>query len=70
VLLVLSGCGSDALDAASENSSRLGTSSSAASATPAANQADVHFAQQMVPHLDQAVQMSIMLLAKPGVDLG
>lgn len=65
VLLALSGCGSDAADAGGETSPGVGTSSSAASAT---NDADVHFAQSMVPHLDQAVQMSIMLLAKPGVD--
>jgi uncharacterized protein (DUF305 family) len=38
------------------------------SAPPAFNAADVKFAQTMIPHHEQAVEMSEMLLAKSGVD--
>jgi uncharacterized protein (DUF305 family) len=32
------------------------------------NEADVHFAQMMIPHHAQAIEMSDMLLAKDGID--
>nr|WP_245570929.1 DUF305 domain-containing protein [Glaciibacter superstes] len=38
------------------------------SVTVASNAADVTFAQMMIPHHEQAVEMSDMLLAKDGVD--
>ncbi|MHC9294092.1 DUF305 domain-containing protein [Mycobacterium sp. LTG2003] len=45
------------------------TASSSVSAQPQAhNDADVMFAQHMIPHHQQAVEMSDMLLAKQGVD--
>jgi uncharacterized protein (DUF305 family) len=46
------------------------TSASLSPTAPAAahNQADVTFATQMIPHHQQAIQMSDMLLAKQGVD--
>lgn len=50
------------------------TTSSSASASSSAtvsgefNDADVMFAQMMTPHHEQAVQMSDILLAKPGVN--
>ena len=48
------------------------TSSSAPSApqTSAAehNQADMTFTDMMIPHHQQAVEMSDMILAKPGID--
>lgn len=65
--LLLSGCGSDS-----------GSDSAAPDAgTPAATQpaagtgaapADAAFAQSMIPHHEQAVDMSQMMLAKNGVD--
>jgi uncharacterized protein (DUF305 family) len=51
------------------------TSSSGAAAAPTAsaaaeahNDADVMFAQHMIPHHQQAIQMSDMLLGKQGID--
>ena len=49
----------------------MGSSASPAtssSATAAFNNADVTFVQMMIPHHEQAVDMSNMLLAKSGVD--
>ena len=47
------------------------TASASATTTPAGeahNDADVMFAQHMIPHHQQAVEMSDMLLAKQGID--
>jgi uncharacterized protein (DUF305 family) len=44
------------------------TASTTAPATQAHNQADVMFAQHMIPHHQQAIQMSDMVLAKQGID--
>ncbi|TFD69730.1 DUF305 domain-containing protein [Cryobacterium ruanii] len=59
--LTLSSCagGSPATDAASPSASQT---------TAAFNSADVTFAQMMIPHHEQAVQMSDDLLAKDGID--
>lgn len=43
------------------------TSTAAAENTAAHNQADVMFAQMMIPHHTQAIEMSDMLLAKQGI---
>jgi uncharacterized protein (DUF305 family) len=48
-------------------SSATGMSTTAAASEPH-NAADVTFAQQMIPHHAQAIQMSDMLLAKQGID--
>ncbi|KFF59333.1 hypothetical protein JF66_12070 [Cryobacterium sp. MLB-32] len=45
-----------------------GSTSSPSSSTGAFNDADVLFAQLMIPHHEQAVEMSDDLLAKEGVD--
>lgn len=48
-----------------------GSPASSASGTPAAgphNNADVMFAQMMIPHHQQAIEMSDILLAKDGID--
>jgi uncharacterized protein (DUF305 family) len=45
-----------------------GTLSSAAPAKGAHNDADVAFASMMIPHHDQAIEMSDILLAKSGID--
>jgi uncharacterized protein (DUF305 family) len=70
-LIVTAGCSSS--DPGSEHPAEHSTSVSAtASATaPAAeahNDADVMFAQHMIPHHTQAVEMSDTLLAKLGID--
>ena len=59
--LTLSSCagGSPATDTAAPSASQ---------STAAFNSADVTFAQMMIPHHEQAVQMSDDLLAKDGID--
>ncbi|SDD13343.1 DUF305 domain-containing protein [Auraticoccus monumenti] len=61
--LVLTGC-SDQPGAAPDDG---GTSTEASQAAVDVNDADVSFAQNMVPHHQQAVEMSDLLLAKDGV---
>ncbi|MBW8705518.1 hypothetical protein MBT84_38530 [Streptomyces sp. MBT84] len=59
-VLVLSACGNDSNDMGSMNHGS-GHSSPAATATATAgayNDADVHFAQMMIPHHEQAVEMA------------
>lgn len=45
-----------------------GAADPAASTAPTFNKADVKFAQTMIPHHEQAVEMSDMILSKSGVD--
>jgi uncharacterized protein (DUF305 family) len=73
-LVVAAGC-SNSGDSSSEHPSGHMTSTSAAaaatttaSAAEAHNDADVMFAQHMIPHHQQAVEMSDMLLGKQGID--
>jgi uncharacterized protein (DUF305 family) len=71
-LAVAAGCGSSS-DTGTEHQSGHSTSASATAATAPApsadhNDADVMFAQHMIPHHQQAIEMSDMLLAKQGVD--
>ena len=64
------GAGTDAETAAPAASASAATSTGAASGEPIAaehNDADVMFAQMMVPHHEQAVEMSETLLAKDDV---
>jgi uncharacterized protein (DUF305 family) len=69
--ITLTACGGDD-DATGMPGMDHGQSTSTASATAATasefNPADVMFAQMMIPHHQQAVDMSDMLLAKSGVD--
>ncbi|UBQ03980.1 DUF305 domain-containing protein [Curtobacterium sp. TXMA1] len=61
--LTLAGCST------STNGSDIGSASASASASSAHNDQDVVFAQMMLPHHEQAVEMSEVLLAKgSGVD--
>jgi uncharacterized protein (DUF305 family) len=73
--LALTGCGSSVTDdntgSAAPPAASSSTASSTGSATPASsphNDGDVLFAQMMIPHHNQAIEMSDMLLAKSGVD--
>ena len=73
-LVVSAGCANSG-DSSSEHPSGHMTSTSAAaaatttaSAAEAHNDADVMFAQHMIPHHQQAVEMSAMLLGKQGID--
>uniref|UniRef100_A0A942T0G0 DUF305 domain-containing protein n=1 Tax=Neobacillus citreus TaxID=2833578 RepID=A0A942T0G0_9BACI len=63
--LTVAGCSTDA------TGPDAGSSSSSTSAASAHNDQDVMFAQMMLPHHEQAVEMSDMLLSKrSGVDTG
>lgn len=65
-------CGSSATEQSTTSSSPAasGSSTQTSSAAPAAahNHADMMFAQMMIPHHQQAVEMSDMILAKQGID--
>jgi uncharacterized protein (DUF305 family) len=70
---VAAGCStdssSDSADATATSTSAVATAtSSAAPGAEAHNDADVMFAQHMIPHHEQAVEMSDMMLAKEGID--
>jgi uncharacterized protein (DUF305 family) len=71
--LVIAGCsgGDSAGDSSTGHTEGHGSSSASASSAPIAgdhNDADVMFAQHMIPHHQQAVEMSDIVLAKQGVD--
>ena len=70
-LVTISACSNSGSDTQAQTSTPTGTSAASSSAAPAAeshNDADVAFAQGMIPHHEQAVVMSDMLLGKQGVD--
>ncbi|MFV8050306.1 DUF305 domain-containing protein [Mycobacterium sp. 48b] len=67
---LVAGCGNEAADK-SEGAANTPSTSASASAPAAGevhNDADVMFAQHMIPHHQQAVEMSDVLLAKQGID--
>jgi uncharacterized protein (DUF305 family) len=64
-LVALTACSNSSKDRA--NQTTAGTSTSA-TATDAHDQVDVTFAQRMIPHHQQAIQMSDMMLGKQGID--
>ncbi|PRC45882.1 DUF305 domain-containing protein, partial [Mycobacterium sp. ITM-2017-0098] len=76
-VLVLGACSSTANDteassstsAVSSDTSAAPSSSPSATGTQAAhNMADVMFSQMMIPHHQQAIEMSDMLFGKQGID--
>ena len=70
-LFTISACSNSGSDTQAQTSAPAGTSAASSSAAPAEeshNDADVAFAQGMIPHHEQAVEMSDMLLGKQGVD--
>jgi uncharacterized protein (DUF305 family) len=68
--LTLAGCaggsGSESMPGMDHGNSSAPSSSSAATAD--FNDADIMFAQMMIPHHEQAVEMSDMILDKEGID--
>uniref|UniRef100_A0A5Q5BH60 DUF305 domain-containing protein n=2 Tax=unclassified Mycobacterium TaxID=2642494 RepID=A0A5Q5BH60_MYCSS len=69
--LVISACsntGSDTAATSSSSSAASSATTSAANAEANHNDADVTFAQGMIPHHQQAVEMSDMLLGKQGIN--
>ncbi|MRG59347.1 DUF305 domain-containing protein [Agromyces sp. CFH 90414] len=72
-LLALAGCATAAGDAtgSGDGHGAHGGASEPADASDAsveASDADVMFAQMMIPHHEQALEMSAIVLAKPGLD--
>lgn len=70
--VLVAGCSNDQADRTADLEMTNGTSTSAAAGAPisaeAHNDADVMFAQHMIPHHQQAVEMSDVLLGKQGID--
>ncbi len=66
--LVTVGACSNAGNTGSGQSTTSTSTSTSTSANEDHNQADAMFAQQMIPHHQQAVEMSDMLLGKQGID--
>lgn len=70
ILLALSACGSTDQAAQNTTPANAPIASASAPASPEPhNQADVTFAQRMIPHHQQAIEMSDILLGKQGIDL-
>jgi uncharacterized protein (DUF305 family) len=69
-MVVLGACSNTADDnpAASSTSVAASSSPSATAAQAAHNNADVMFSRMMIPHHQQAIEMSDMLLGKEGID--
>lgn len=68
-VVALAGCATaGAGGGAGEGMGHDGHPTSGADAAAEANQADVMFAQMMIPHHEQAIEMSDLILAKDGVD--
>ena len=70
--LTLAGCAGNTAGSGSMPGMDHGSSSSASPSVVMAefNDADVMFAQMMIPHHQQAVEMADMILAKDGIDAG
>ena len=67
-VVTLSACSSSGTETQASATTPAATTPSAPAADSAHNAADVAFAQSMIPHHQQAVEMSDMLLAKQGID--
>ena len=74
VLLGLSACTSDETDTASETTTAVETTATSGSSTTEQaeesaqhSEADVMFAQMMIPHHEQAIEMSDIILSKDDV---
>ena len=68
-LVIAAGCGAGG-SRTEQSGQAASTSATADSAAEDHNDADVMFAAQMIPHHEQAVGMSDVVLAKQGIDLG
>lgn len=71
VTVTLAGCGSSSDMGSMSSPSTSAAPASSTTAAPAAgahNGADVTFAQMMIPHHRQAIEMADMILAKQGID--
>jgi uncharacterized protein (DUF305 family) len=66
-VVALAACGGSGGDQANQGTTSASPTTTSAAAE-AHNQADVMFAQHMIPHHQQAIEMSDMILAKQGID--
>lgn len=67
-ILALGACGDSGGDQAGQETASPSPTTPTSAAAEAHNQADVMFAQHMIPHHQQAIEMSDMILAKHGID--
>ena len=70
-LVIAAGCSNNSGGQQPSGQTTTAASPTAQATTPAGeahNQADVMFAQHMIPHHQQAIEMSDMLLSKQGID--
>lgn len=68
-VLVLGACSTDSqTEASSTTAAAPATTQTGTGAEATHNQADVMFARMMIPHHQQAIEMSDMLLGKQGID--
>jgi uncharacterized protein (DUF305 family) len=67
-LVVSAGCSNSNTGSDAQTAHATSATATASAGAPVHNDADVTFAQHMIPHHQQAVEMSDMLLAKQGID--
>lgn len=70
-LVITAGCSNSASEQQAGQATTATTATASATAAPsgeAHNQADVMFAQHMIPHHQQAIEMSDLVLGKQGID--
>jgi len=65
---VIGACSSSATKEATSSEAPSTTQTSSAAPAAAHNQADMNFAHMMIPHHQQAIEMSDIILAKQGID--
>lgn len=71
VAITLAACGNADTDQAASSSAETTTATTTETTTQeqaSHNEADVEFAQHMIPHHEQAIEMSDIVLAKDGID--
>ncbi|MCW2650581.1 MAG: hypothetical protein QOE41_4556 [Mycobacterium sp.] len=67
-LVTVTACSNSSNQTATSTTSASSSATTSAPATQAHNQADITFAQDMIPHHQQAIQMSNIILGKQGID--
>ena len=65
---VIGACSNSATKEATSSAAPSTTQTSSAAPAGVHNQADMHFAKTMIPHHQQAIEMSDIILAKQGID--
>jgi uncharacterized protein (DUF305 family) len=65
---LIGACGNSATTQATSSAAPSSTQTSTSAQAAAHNQADMNFAHMMIPHHQQAIEMSDVILAKQGID--